>query len=178
MPLIEKRYAEALIGLSVQNNTIDDYRQELLVIADLYRNQQDFRLFLLNPKVKTEIKKAVISKAFSGKIKQELVNFLSLLLDKGRIKNLPGIFAEYLKAADKIKNTLNITIISAAPLEDKQVNSIVEKYKLLYNSTSANLLKEIDKTLIGGVKVKIGDKVVDGTITGRLQGLRNVLLES
>lgn len=178
MPLIEKRYAEALIGLSVQNNAIDDYQQELHVIVDLFRNMQDFRLFLLNPEIKTDIKKTVISNSFSGKIKKEMVNFLSLLLDKGRIRHLPGIFVEYLKAADKIRNTLNITIISALPLDDKQVSSIVEKYKLLYHSTSANLLQEIDKSLIGGVKVKIGDKVVDGTITGRLQGLRKVLLES
>lgn len=178
MPLIEKRYAEALIGLSVQSGAIDDYQQELLVIVELFKNQPDFRLFLLNPEIKTEIKKTVIRNVFSGKAKNELVNFLFLLLDKGRIINLPGILYEFTKAADKIKNTLNITIISATPLDDKQITDLVEKYKRIYNTTNAKVSQEIDKSLIGGVKVKIGDKIVDGTITGRLKGLKEVLLES
>jgi F-type H+-transporting ATPase subunit delta len=178
MPLIEKRYAEALIGLAVQNRSVDEYQQELLTIVDLYRNQQDFSLFLLNPEINNEIKKTVIVNAFGGKVKKELVNFLSLLLDKGRIVYLPGIFIEFTKAADRIKNILNITIISAVPLEDKQISSIVEKYKRIYHTTNAKLNLEIDVSLIGGVKVKIGDKVVDGSINGRLQDLKQVLFES
>jgi F-type H+-transporting ATPase subunit delta len=178
MPLIEKRYAEALVGLSVQNGAIDDYQQELLVIVELFENQPDFRLFLLNPEINIEIKKTVIRNAFGNNAKKELVNFLFLLLDKGRIINLPGILYEFTEAADKIKNTLNITIISAAPLDDKQVRDLVDKYKRIYNMTNAKLNLEIDESLIGGVKIKIGDKIVDGTITGRLKGLKELLLDS
>lgn len=178
MPLIEKRYAEALIALSVQNGTTEDYQQELQVIVDLFNSQQEFRIFLLNPKIKIDVKKEVITNVFSGKAKNELVNFLSLLLDKGRIRNLPGILAEYVIIADKLKNTLNITIVSATPLENQQVHEIVEKYKRLYHAANAKMNLEIDKRLIGGVKVKIGDKVVDGTIAGRLEDLKAVLLRS
>jgi F-type H+-transporting ATPase subunit delta len=178
MPLIEKRYAEALIGLSVQKNTIDEYQQELLVIVELYKNLQEFRLFLLNPEIKTDNKKTVINNSFNGKVKKEIISFILLLLDKGRIRNLPGILIEYIKSADKIKNTMDITIISSIPLEDTQVSKIVEKYKTLFGSISAKIHLAIDSSLIGGVKVKIGDKVVDSSITGRLKNLREVLIES
>ena len=178
MPLIEKRYAEALIGLAVEQNTIEDYQQELLVIVDLFRNMKEFKVFLLNPEIKTVIKKTVVTNSFNGKIKKELLNFLSLLIDKGRIRNLPGIFIEYTKAADKLRNTIDITLISSVPLEDIQVSQIVDKYKALYHSTNAKLHLEIDKSLIGGVKVKIGDKVSDGSIAGKLHGLRELLIES
>lgn len=175
MPLIEKRYAEALVGLSAQNGAIDEYRQELQVVVDLFNSLQDFKLFLLNPEVKTEVKKTVVKNVFDGKAKKELVNFLLLLLDKGRISNLPGILVEYVKSADKIRNILDMTIISSAPLEDRQISNILEKYKHLYNATNANVVLEIDQSLIGGVKVRIGDKVIDGSVRGRLESLRELL---
>jgi F-type H+-transporting ATPase subunit delta len=178
MPLVEKRYAEALISISERDGAIDDYQQELQMVVDIYKSQQDFKLFLLNPEVKTDIKKLVITNSFNGRLKNNLVNFLALLLDKARIINLPGILDEYIKIADKIRNTLNITIISASELDNKQVKQISEKYKQIYNATNVKVNVEIDKSLIGGVKVKIGDKLVDGSIVGRLESLREVLLRS
>jgi F-type H+-transporting ATPase subunit delta len=178
MPLIEKRYAEALIGVAEQSGGIDDYQQELQVIVELFNSQQEFKLFLLNPEIKTDVKKTMITNVFGGRAKKELVNFLALLLDKGRIRNLPGILVEYVKVADRLRNTLNMTIISAAPLDDMQISSILEKYKRLYHATGTKINMEIDKNLIGGVKVRIGDKVVDGTITGRLESLKEILLKS
>lgn len=175
MPLIERRYAEALVNISVQGGAIDTYQQEFQTVVTLFKEQSDFKLFLLNPEIRTDVKKEIVKKLFNNNLKSEMVNFLMLLLDKGRIKFLPGIYDEFTKLADKKKNVLNMTIISAAAVEDKQINEIKGKYKKIYNASDVKLDVEIDSKQIGGIKVKIGDRVVDGTIKGRLEGLKDLL---
>ncbi len=175
MSLIEKRYAEALIGISEKESAIESHKQQLYSVSDLFANQSDFRYFLLNPQIKVDTKKDAITKIFGGNIHEHLINFLMLLLDKGRIKLLPGIYKEYADLADKKGNVLNMTIISAASLDEAQINEIKEKYAKVYNASTVKADIEVDKGLIGGVKVKIGDKVIDGTVKGKLEGLRTLL---
>ncbi|MFA6309496.1 MAG: ATP synthase F1 subunit delta [Clostridia bacterium] len=176
MPLVEQRYAQALIDIAAKSPEFDEFGEGLKIIADVYNSDEDFRYFLLNPKITVGVKQDVVKNVFGPKVKIELINYISLLLAKGRIKFLPGIFYEYMVYADKFKNTLNITIISASPLLDAQINLIKEKYKKLYTSTRVVANTEIDKNLLGGVKIRIGDKVTDGSVKGRLDEMRKLLI--
>jgi F-type H+-transporting ATPase subunit delta len=177
MPLVERRYAEALVDISVQNGAIEAFQGEFQSVVSVYDTQPDFKLFLLNPEIRTEVKKDIMKKLFSSRLKGEMVSFLMLLLDKGRIKFLPGIFEEFVKLADKKKNVLDMTIIAAAPIGDKQVDEIKQKYIKLYKASSAKVKIEVDGNLIGGVKVKVGDRVTDGSIKGRLEALKDILIK-
>ena len=177
MPIIERRYAEALVNIAEQSASIDSYQDEFRNIVEIFDTHPDFKVFLLNPEFKSDIKKEVIRNIFSNSVRIELVNFLMLLIDKGRMKLLPGIFDEFSKLADKKKNLLNMTIISASSLEESQINEIKEKYRKLYNAYYVKADIEIDVGLIGGVKVRIGDKVTDGTIKGRLESLKHLLVK-
>ncbi|MDF2522491.1 MAG: synthase delta subunit [Clostridiales bacterium] len=175
MSLVDKRYAEALVDISVHKNKVQTYQEELKSIVNIYNSQLDLKLLFLNPQVKVEVKKEIADKVFRNQIETDLLNFIKLLIDKGRIKFLPTIAEEFYKLADKNKNVLNMTIITTTPLGETQVNSLKEKYRILYNAMSVKVSMEIDNTLIGGVKVKIGDKVIDGTVKGRLDSLRQYL---
>ncbi|KNY28511.1 F0F1 ATP synthase subunit delta [Pseudobacteroides cellulosolvens] len=175
MPLIDKRYAEALVEIADNANAIDEFQHELVEIIGIYKDQQDFRLFLNNPEVKIDTKKETLKSIFSKDLRPEILNFLLLLLDKDRIKHLPGINDEFIKLADIKRNTLNMTIISAAELDELQITKIKEKYGKLYSATSVKASVEIDQSLIGGVKVKIGDKVIDGSVKGRLESIKELL---
>ncbi|MCX8129558.1 MAG: F0F1 ATP synthase subunit delta [Clostridia bacterium] len=177
MPIVEKRYAKALIDVALTGGNSDVFQKELQYVVDIFNNQSDFKCFFLNPEVKNEIKKDTVKKLFDGKLKPEMVNFLLLLLDKGRINLLNGINKEYSELADKMKNILYMTIVSAVPLEEVQIGSIKEKYRRLHNSTAVKAELVVDKSLIGGIKVKIGDKLIDGSVKGRLEGLKQLIVE-
>lgn len=177
MPLVEKRYAQAMIAMAEKNNALDLYQQELETVAGIYENQQDISLFLKNPETGIEIRKSVLKKAFSGIISNEVLNLLLLLMDKSRIEFLPGIRSEYAKFADEKRSTLNIKIISAVPLDQSRVDGIAEKYRKLYGASSVNKSVEIDPGVIGGVKVVIGDKLIDGTVKGKLNELYDILVK-
>jgi F-type H+-transporting ATPase subunit delta len=176
MPLVERRYAQALIDIALSEGMLDAYEQDLDTLAKTYNTSPEFRLFLLDPEVKLEEKKKLLSNSLKDKIQKNIFNFIMLLLDKGRISNLPGISEEYSSIADSKRNTLNMTIISAVPLDEAQIESIKQKYKKLYGANSVEALVTVDKSIKGGIKVKVGDKVTDGSIEGRLKSLRELLL--
>lgn len=176
MPLVEKRYAEAMVDLSVQNNAIDICQQELGTIAEIYAIQPDLKDFLLNPQADIETKKKILKNIFSGRLGNDIMSFLMLLLDKGRIKYLPGIYKEFVKLADEKRSILNITIITAVPLDPVQLKKLAEKYRSHYGAASVKVITELDTSLIGGVKVIIGDKLVDGSVKGRLKELQDMLV--
>jgi F-type H+-transporting ATPase subunit delta len=71
-----------------------------------------------------------------------------------------------------------MTITSAAPIEQSQVNAIKDKYRKLHNASDVKTELVIDKSLIGGIKVKIGDKVIDGSIKGRLESLKELIVNN
>ena len=177
MPLVEKRYAEALVDIAVHHGTIDEYQQELGQVIQVLSEQPDFMGFLLNPQITVQAKKDTALKAFDEKIHPELVNFLLLLLDKRRIGLLPGITKEFIILSDKIKNTINMKIVSAMALNEQQINDIMTKYVGINKISYAKVDVEIDKDLIGGVKVIVGDKVIDGSVKGRLESLKQILVD-
>ncbi len=177
MPLVERRYAEAFIDIAAEAEAVDSYRDELKDFVELFKSQPEFKSFLLDPEIKTESKKIVVRKAFSNNLRPETINLIMLLLDKGRVKFLPGIYDEFVKLADKRGNVLNMTIVSASGLDEAQLDRIKEKYKSVYNASQVKADIKVDKTLIGGVKVKIGDKVIDDTLKGRLESLKGLLVK-
>ena len=88
---------------------------------------------------------------------------------------MSGINDEFIRLADIKQNTLNMTIISAAELDESHILRIKEKYQKIYNAASVRANMEIDKSLIRGVMLKIGDKVIDGSVRGRLESIKELL---
>ena len=178
MPLIETRYGEALVDVGLERNTAEAFRKDLLHVANVYREQRDLKALLLNTKIDTGIKKETVRSIFEGAVHVEVLNFLLLILDKNRIKFLPGIIREFNRLADKKQNVLNIKIYSAFPLTHAQVEKIKEKYRTNYKAAAVKADVEIDKALIGGVKVKVGDRIVDFSVASRVESLKKMLLNS
>ena len=177
MSLVENRYAEALIGIAAEKDSIDLFLEDLGTFTEIYRHEPGFKDFLLNPQNETRIKKAAVNNAFNGRLETDIIHFISLLLDKDRIKYLPGIYEEFAKLADEKRSVLNISIISATPLEEKQVKVITEKYGKHYRAASVKAQVQIDASLLGGVRVVVGGKMTDATVKGRLKELKRFLLK-
>lgn len=178
MPLIEKRYAEALVDIAIEKSAIDSFREELQLVVNSFSQYEELSRLLLDPRTALYIKKQIIGRIFEGRIAGELLSFLFVLLDNDRLNYIEGILKEFDILADKRLNILNMTIISAVSLEDIQIEKIKEKYRKIYNASSVKAEIKTDSSLIGGVKVVIGDKVIDASVQNMLDSLRNSIIKN
>lgn len=175
MPLIEKRYAQALLELSAGD--IYNVKQEFSKLVETYNDNTDLRGFLLDPRIKPDNKQALLKNVFSGELSKNMLNFLLLLISKQRIRHIPQIFEQFVHLTGQMANVLDIKIITVEPLNEAQLNGIKEKFKKIYSANGVNATEIIDESLIGGIKVVIGDKVYDGSIKGRIESLTELVAQ-
>lgn len=175
MSIVEKRYAEALLKVSPDRKWLDRSLSDLKIVTYTYTDNSDLKKFLINPEIKTEAKKKAVIKIFDNGLHPHLLNFILLLIDKGRISLLPDILNEYVYLSNKQKNILDIKIISVKVLKSEQIEQIENKYKKLYNANSVRSTIEINQDIIGGIIIEVGDKVFDGSIRSQLLNLKKHL---
>lgn len=176
--MVEKRYAQALLAIAEQKGAILKFQEDMREIAAVYRDSRELRQFLANPEIGLQAKKSAVQAMLSGKVDRDLVSLMLLLLDKDRIGYLQEIASEFYRLASQRSNILEVTVLSAVPLEEEQVRRIKEKYGCEYGAAEVRAKLAVDPALLGGVKVMIGDRIIDGTVKGRLDALQEILAES
>lgn len=172
---IAKRYAKALFSLGQEEGKFEQYGLELKEFAELCREQAEFGAVIANPVFAVEDRKkilqAVLDKSgFSTTVK----NFLMLLLDKDRMGVIASIAEHYENLWDEAMNVAKAKIVTARPLKEDAQKALKEALEAL---TSKQIKPDIleDPSLIGGVVVKIGDVVLDGSVKAQLEGLKESL---
>jgi len=172
---IAKRYAKALFSLGQEEGTFEQYGLELKEFADLCREQADFGSVIANPIFSVEDRKnvlqAVLDKSgFSSAVQ----SFLKLLLDKARIGVIGEIAEYYEKLWDDAVSVVRAKVITARPLKGEALKALEKSLEELTSKKLKSVVEE-DPSLIGGVVVKIGDVVLDGSVKAQLEGLKESL---
>ena len=136
----------------------------------LYRTDKEFKNFILNPLIDNEQKKSVLNEIF-GKDNSENLNILLYILDKGRMNCIKYIVAEYLKIYYRKNRILDVKATFTKELTDEQKKKLIDKLSQK-TGKEINLEIKIDKNILGGGIIKIGDKIIDGSIRRELDNWR------
>lgn len=173
---VSRRYAQAFFALAQETNNLDKLESELQTVVNIINENSELKKVMEHQLVSPEEKKAIINTVFAQDISEMTMNFLDVVIDKYRAAYIPGIYEEFVAYANATRNTIDALVKSAAELTDSELKTIKGK---LADATGKNvrLLSELDPSLIGGVIVRIGDRVVDGSIAGRLAKLKDNLLK-
>lgn len=168
---VAKRYAKALFGAAVKTQAVDPVGDDLEALNELFEANKALGEFMTSPALPRARKLALLKKAFEGRAHELTMRILEMLLDKRREYILPDVIREYAELRREFHNILRATVTSAAPLLETEQKAIETKLRV---STGKTVLTEfaIDPYLIGGVKVRIGNTVFDGTVRGSLNTLR------
>ena len=169
MAIVEKRYAQALLNCSKSEKDNEAFEQGLSSMANLFSSNMQFKKILLDPRIGNDVKLNIIKEIFPEHQNAVFLSFLNLLLDKNRMNIIDGISDEYSKLSSVLNNELNMKIVSAKELNDDEINSLILKYKGMYNADKVKYTLEVDKEILGGIKVVIGNKIYDGSLKTQLR---------
>jgi len=175
--LVAKTYGEALYEAAVEAGKTRELLEEIDAVRTILRDNPDFDKLMLHPGIPKLEKLGIVEKVFGGKVSDELAGFLRVIVENERYRELPAVF-EYFTAKVKEANGIGIAYVTTAT-ELSEARKAEVKAKLL-ETTSYNIMEmhyKTDTTLIGGMVIRIGDRVVDSSIRTKLNDLTRQLLQ-
>lgn len=169
------KYAKAIFEVAVEENKLNEFGAQLAKVNQAIASHADLAGFFNNYQIKAEAKKEVIVKLFKDELSKSVYNFFMLLIDKRRESLLRGIVSEYKKLANAAQNIVEAKVTVASALSQQQEEQLIKKLETTLGKTVIVETK-IDKSILGGVVLRIGDKLIDGSITRQMQVLEAQLL--
>lgn len=176
MSVVEERYARALFNLTSDKESADAAEVALFDVVKTFDSNADFKEFMRNPLIAPKFKHELVGRVFDG-LPDVVRKFLDVLIDKFRIIELPGIFRQYVEMCNERNRMLPMIIYSAMPITDAQVKAIEKIYAKKLGTSGFSVQTTVDASLIGGVKVVVGDNVFDGSLKTRFTALRGAITE-
>ena len=166
-----RRYAEAAFQLADRDGSIETWRTELEgAVATI---DGPLMPVLANPSLPLDDRLKAADQVFAG-LSQPVRNLILLLVRRHRIEQLPRVASEFARLDDRRNGITHATATSAAPLTDLEVKALTARLEQMTGGTIA-LKTDIDEGLLGGLVVRVGDRLIDGSVRGRLERLRNQL---
>ncbi len=175
--IVAGRYAVALFDLAKENNLVDQMDQELTLITQTVAENGDLRLLLAHPLVAREDKKAMAVKIFASHVHPLTLNFLQLLFDKGRGQIIELIQAQFHHLASRLAKRLTVQLTTAVPVAPEDIERFRGRLEREWDR-KLEVEHQVDDTLLGGVRLKVEDQVIDGSVRGALDRLRDEMIGS
>lgn len=172
---IARTYGEALYTLAVEKHSIDEYLSEVTAVNTAFSQNPDLFKLLNHPQITKEEKVQVIENILKGKVSDEITGFLTIIVTKERNNEIPEILQYFIDKVKEEKGIGTAFVKTAIPLNEIRKAQIKEK---LINTTKYKEIEmnyEVDESLIGGMIIRIGDRVVDSSVSNRLSDLTQEL---
>jgi F-type H+-transporting ATPase subunit delta len=170
------RYAEALLEVAGAQDAIEPIRQELEALVALVEATPALRDLLARPDVDPEQKEQAISAALGDRFSAAVVSMLLALLRHQRGEDLPAVREVYDELADEAEGLVRAEARAAVPLTEEERRRLASA---LARQTGKRVLLEVrvDPSVLAGVAVEIGGRLIDGSAAGRLARMREELLQ-
>lgn len=175
--LVAGTYGDALFELAVEENRTDSMLQEIELLRTVLKENEDFEKILIHPEIPKQQKLDLIENVFKGQISDALTGFLRIVVTKGRYRDLPDIFAYFIARVKEYKRIGVAEVTSAVTLAVAQKEKIEKKLLATTHYETMEIDYKVKPELIGGLLIRIGDRVVDSTIRSRLNSLTAELMK-
>nr|YP_010851410.1 ATP synthase CF1 subunit delta [Echinothamnion hookeri]WGH14372.1 ATP synthase CF1 subunit delta [Echinothamnion hookeri] len=162
-------YAEALIDHAQSVDLLIEATKDLSSISTVLSESKDLQMLLNNPLVSGFIKKEILKQLFENQINTFVMNFLLVLVDRRRISFFNSILEKYLELVYLLESTTIAELYSVVDINEVQQESLIQKIKAITNSHQVKLIISKDVDLIGGFVLKIGSKIIDASLSGKLK---------
>jgi F-type H+-transporting ATPase subunit delta len=170
------QYAEAVLEIASKTRDLPEkIASDLEAVNELIRKTPDLKLILGHPSIGGEQKKTLLTSLFANRIDDLTLRLLELLTDKRRLPLLPAIETQYRVRLNRLKQIVTAKLIGADLLSEPAVANVKARLSE-HLGKRLELQVSVDKSLIGGFVLRLGDRVIDGSLKGKLRSLEKSLL--
>jgi len=173
--LVENVYGDALFELAKEENKVDEFFEEVTGLIQVLSENPDLTKMMTHPHISKEEKLQTVETVFKGRISDEIIGLMRMVIEKDHFGQMKSIFEYFVSSVKEFKN-IGVCYIST-PLELSTEKKKEVENRLLETTRYESLETHysIDKDLIGGMVIRIGDRVVDSSIRTKIYNLSREL---
>lgn len=172
---VAKRYALALFQIASEKQVLAQVEEELRAVKEVVTNTPELTVLLKSPKLSIEKKKEVLKQAF-GTASTYVLNTLMILVDRHREDQIAEVAEQFIALANDAKGVAEALVYSVQPLTAEQAEAISAAFAPQVGKQTLQIENIVDSNLLGGVKLRIGNRIFDGSLRGKLDRLERKLL--
>ena len=169
-------YADALVELAQKNDQLDEVADECGQLVTLLDEQPQLQTLLSNPAITSSDRVDLVKRVFEGKVSDTLFRFLSVMARKDRLDELDAVLVSVRQRVAEIRGEVEVDAWTAMEMSDQQRDDVRNRVAAALGGKKVTLNEHVDKSLLGGLKLRVGDRLIDGTARTRLRLLRRQLV--
>ncbi len=172
--LVSKTYGDAYLSLAEEKGNLDSVKEEVLSVRRVFSESGELNQMLSHPKIVKEEKMRILETAFKGRISEDMMGFLLVIVKKDRYRDIMSVLDYIIGRMKKREGIGSLWVASAFELSEGQKKDIVDRMKELTDYREFEVDYEIDEQLIGGLVLRLDDRVIDSSIRTKLQTMGKV----
>ena len=173
--IVAKRYAVALFEIAKEKNNLDAMAEEIRVVKEVFSSNEELNAFLKQPKILLQQKQQVLSGALAG-VSQYIKNTIMLMIERHRTDEIAHMAEEFVGLCNEHKSVAEATVYTTRPITDAEREAISSVFAPKVGKNTLRIENIVDRDIIGGMKLRIGNRIFDGTVIGKLNRLERQLL--
>jgi F-type H+-transporting ATPase subunit delta len=168
-------YGDALFELAIEESKVDVFYDEVRFMRQVLADNRDLVAMMTHPQIPQEEKLSTVETIFKGKISDEIIGLMRMIIEKGHFSDMDGVFSYF---EDRVKEYKNIGVAHVSTpiaLTEAEKDKVEKRLLETTEYKSFEMEYSVDESLIGGMVIRIGDRVVDSSIRTKLYNLTKEL---
>jgi|SRR5690625_3422960 len=166
--VVAKRYADALFQLGNEKAVLDQYVEEFRTVKEVFEANTNLITFLKHPRVHNAKKKQFLDEVFQG-LSADVVNTMNVLVERQRSEIMPSIIDHFIQLVNDAKGIAVATVYSVRELNEAEQKELESAFAKHFNKNALHFENKVDPSILGGVKIRLGNTIYDGTVSGKLR---------
>lgn len=173
--LVSKTYGDALFELAAESGALDTFLEEAKAVRSILEGNRELDHLMEHPKITKDEKVTALEAIFKGRIRDELMGLLRMLVEKDHYRETTAVLDYFIGQAKEYKHIGTVYVTTATKIGEIQKVNLTEKLLEITDYVEFEMHYDTDPSLIGGMVIRIKDRVVDSSIRSRLEALRTEL---
>ncbi|KGX86442.1 F0F1 ATP synthase subunit delta [Pontibacillus litoralis] len=173
--IVGKRYANALFQLGQEQHKLEQFEEELRIVREVFHSNKPLMEFLKHPRVELHKKKQLLKEAFQG-FSNEVTHTLELILDRHREAIIPTMVSEFIHLNNEARGIAEAEVYSVRSLSKDEEETIQTVFAKKLQKDTLRIHNIVDPSILGGLKLKIGNRIYDGSVSGKLERIERELV--